>query len=275
MLARARSPEHAGPAGEPGAHLPGNKDAARRLLERTAVDAGEPADGAPGRARRRGRRRHDVGARRTRRHDPQAAATAATRRSSRARIMRRDRQRQQQGQGQQQLGDLQPDQQGLREAGSTSCWSNCASAASAIPGSSSRARAGATWSSSAAPAKPWARRKANSVRATPKARSTARAARSMRCARARRGWRSQMQRKRPGHGTAACTGQPGRNGRARAQQDTDPLGAADARARIWRRRHREGAGRDRRPARPPHPGRTAQALRRECGGPGRSDSSAC
>src|SRR5674536_264688 len=44
------------------------------------------------------------------------------------------------------------------------------------------------------PAKPWARRKANSARATPTARSTARAARSRPCARARRGWRSRCSR---------------------------------------------------------------------------------
>ena len=40
-------------------------------------------------------------------------------------------------------------------------------------------------------------------------------------------------------------------------------GAADARPRIQRRRHREGAGRDRRPARAPDPEGTAQALRRK------------
>ena len=54
----------------------GNKDAARQLLGSNAVDARKSADGAAGRARRRGRRRHDVGARRTGRHDPQAAAVA-------------------------------------------------------------------------------------------------------------------------------------------------------------------------------------------------------
>ena len=38
---------------------------------------------------------------------------------------------------------------------------------------------------------------------------------------------------------------------------------AVARARLWRRRHREGAGRDRRAARAPHPRRAAPPLRRE------------
>ena len=70
----ARSQEHARPAGEPGAlrQQGGRAPAAGRI----AVDAREPADGAARRARRRGRRRHDVGARRTGRHDPQAAAIA-------------------------------------------------------------------------------------------------------------------------------------------------------------------------------------------------------
>ena len=50
---------------------------------------------------------------------------------------------------------------------------------------------------------------------------------------------------------------------ARARNRNRSARPADARPRIWRRCHREGAGRDRRPARAPHPGRTAQALRRE------------
>ncbi len=70
----ARSQEHARPAGEPGAlRQQGGRAPTARA---TAIDAREPADGAPGRPRRRGRRRHDVGARRTGRHDPQATAIA-------------------------------------------------------------------------------------------------------------------------------------------------------------------------------------------------------
>ena len=111
--------------------------------------------------------------------------------------MRRDRQRGQRGQGKQQLGDLRQDQQALKDR-LKSCSSSCASAVSAIRSKAKtvrvkkakRARAKARWASSATPAKRWARPKAISAKATPRARSAARAVRSKPCARARKVWRS-------------------------------------------------------------------------------------
>ena len=58
-------------------------------------------------------------------------------------------------------------------------------------------------------------------------------------------------------------GQPGRLGPPRAQQETDPLGRPLARARLRRRHHGQGAGRDRRAARAPHSRRAAPPFRRE------------
>ena len=76
------------------------------------------------------------------------------------------------------------------------------------------------WISSATPASPWTRRKANWARATPTARSRTRARRSTPCARARRVWRRRCRTTASARArTAGPTGP-----QARAQNDTDPLG---------------------------------------------------
>ena len=125
-------------------------------------------------------------------------------------------------------------------------------------GKGQRARGRPDRANSAAPAKPWARPKASSAAATPTARSIRRAARSMPCARARSRWRSR------------CSSRWAR-GRARPPWPLRPVARrpghrsarpAAARARLRRRLHRQGAGRDRCAARPPHHRGIAQALRR-------------
>ena len=180
----------------------------------------------PGAQMRRRRRRHDVGARRTGRHDPQAAAVARqdlqTGPGPAARPQSSAASRAQQGE---QMGDLQQDQQALRDR-LNKLLEQLRKRGSAIgqqgQGRTARAsRARARWISSARPARPWARPKANSARAMPIARSTARAARWKPCARARKASRSQMQQQR--QAWARVRGQPGRRPQ-RAQQDTDPLG---------------------------------------------------
>ncbi len=107
-------PAPAGPqqhAGADGAAVaPGRQGRRAAIARAAAADAGESADGA---ARAGRRQRHGAGAQRARRHDPQAAAVArqdlqagpgfAARSSARGK------------QGDQSMGDLQQDQQGLRD----------------------------------------------------------------------------------------------------------------------------------------------------------------
>jgi hypothetical protein len=167
-------------------------------------------------------RRHDVGARRTRQHDPRAAAIArsnlppgpgsAARASARASAASRASR-----------ASKSPTPANCARISRRcaincrSCWSSSSNAAWA-----SRARMARTaWISSARPAKPWARPKASSATATPMARSSPRAARSKRFVAALRGWPSRCS---SSQAWVRGPGQPGRNGPSRAQQETDPLG---------------------------------------------------
>ena len=76
---------------------------------------------------------------------------------------------------------------------------------------------------------------------------------------------------RAGHGAvdAAADGagpgprQSGPHGAVPRQPGDRSARPAAARPRLWRRHHGQGAGRDRRAARPPHPGGAPQTLRRE------------
>ena len=198
----------------------GNKDAAQRLLEQLQSMLENLQMAQPG-AGDDGDDDMNVGARRIGRHDPQAAAVA--------------RQDLQEGPGpaprpprgndksKKELGDLRQDQKAPARPAQAAARA-VAPARADVRRAEERPRPRTTratrWISSATPARPWARPKANSARATPTARSRTRAARSTPCARARRAWRRRCR-------TTAFG--PGPNGRpdrpaARAQNDTDPLG---------------------------------------------------
>ncbi len=86
-----------------------------------------------------------------------------------------------------------------------------------------------------------------------------RAAPSTRCARARSHSAQSMQQQM-GQGPGPRSGRPARPAARRAGHR--PARPAAARTRLRRRRHRQGARRDRRAARPPHHRGIAQALRR-------------
>ena len=185
----------------------GNKDAARQLLDELQSMLENLQTAQPGAKGERRRRRHDVGARRARRHDPQAAA-----------IARQDLQGRSGHRGATASASRQgrPEEVRRSASGSAGLEGPAQEAARAIAPArarqmpTSRGQAGperpegkARWTSSAAPAKPWARPKANSARATPRARSTPRAARSKPCARARRAGAADAA-ERHGHGPRAA-----------------------------------------------------------------------
>ena len=135
--------------------------------------------------------------------------------------MRRDRQRQQQGQGQQQLGDLQQDQQGLRDRLNKLLEQLRQRGLGNPAGPEGPGREGdMDQLGSAGEAMGEAEGELGQGDAESAVDSQGRALEAMR--KGAQGLAQQMQQN--GMGMGQGPGQPGRNGRARAQQDTDPLG---------------------------------------------------
>jgi uncharacterized protein (TIGR02302 family) len=137
--------------------------------------------------------------------------------------MRRDRQRQQQGQGQQQLGDLQQGQQALRDR-LNKLLDQLRQHGLGNPGQQQQGQNGEKGESdmdklgSAGEAMGEAEGELGQGDADSAVDSQGRALDAMR--KGAQGLAQSMQQNGVGQGP----GQPGRNGRARAQQDTDPLG---------------------------------------------------
>ncbi len=133
--------------------------------------------------------------------------------------MRRDRQRQQQGQGQQQLGDLQQDQKGLRDR-LNKLLEQLRQRGLGNPGQKGQGESDMDQLGSAGEAMGEAEGELGQGDAESAVDSQGRALEAMR--KGAQGLAQQMQQN--GMGMGQGPGQPGRNGRARAQQDTDPLG---------------------------------------------------
>lgn len=133
--------------------------------------------------------------------------------------MRRDRQRQQQGQGQQQLGDLQQDQKGLRDR-LNKLLEQLRQRGLGNPGQKGQGESDMDQLGSAGEAMGEAEGELGQGDAESAVDSQGRALEAMR--KGAQGLAQQMQQN--GMGMGLGPGQPGRNGRARAQQDTDPLG---------------------------------------------------
>ena len=218
----ARPQEHARPAGKPGAlrQQGGRAPAARRIT----VDAGKPADGAARRTRRPGRRRHDVGARRTGRHDPQAAAIARQdlqagpgHRGATASASSRAKERAKA----QQFGDLRQDQQALRDRLNKLLEQLRQHGLGSLgQDQQSQGKDNMGQLGDAGEAMGEAEGELGQGDADSAVDSQGRALEAMR--KGAQGLAQQMQQDALGMGPGP--GQPGRRGRARAQQDTDPLG---------------------------------------------------
>ena len=133
--------------------------------------------------------------------------------------MRRDRQRQQQGQGQQQLGDLRQDQQGLRDR-LNKLLEQLRQRGLGNPGADQKGQGKSEMDQlgSAGEAMGEAEGELGQGDADSAVDSQGRALEAMR--KGAQGLAQSMQQNGMGQGP----GQPGRNGRARAQQNTDPLG---------------------------------------------------
>ncbi|MFI4971523.1 MAG: TIGR02302 family protein, partial [Hyphomicrobiales bacterium] len=133
--------------------------------------------------------------------------------------MRRDRQRQQQGQGQQQLGDLRQDQQGLRDR-LNKLLEQLRQRGLGNPGQDQKGQGESDMDQlgNAGEAMGEAEGELGQGDADSAVDSQGRALEAMR--RGAQGLAQAMQQ----NGMSQGPGQPGRNGRARAQQDTDPLG---------------------------------------------------
>ena len=133
--------------------------------------------------------------------------------------MRRDRQRQQQGQGQQQLGDLRQDQQGLRDR-LNKLLEQLRQRGLGNPGQDQKGQGESDMGQlgSAGEAMGEAEGELGQGDADSAVDSQGRALEAMR--KGAQGLAQAMQQ----NGMSPGPGQPGRNGRARAQQDTDPLG---------------------------------------------------
>ncbi len=135
---------------------------------------------------------------------------------------RRDRQRQQRGQGQQQLGDLRQDQQGLRDR-LNKLLDQLKQRGLGNPGQQGQDQKGDSdmdQLGSAGEAMGEAEGELGQGDADSAVDSQGRALEAMR--KGAQGLAQQMQQN--GMGMGQGPGQPGRNGRQRAQQDTDPLG---------------------------------------------------
>jgi len=135
--------------------------------------------------------------------------------------MRRDRQRQQQGQGQQQLGDLRQDQQGLRDR-LNKLLDQLRQRGLGNPGQDQQGQGKNEMGQlgDAGEAMGEAEGELGQGDADSAVDSQGRALEAMR--KGAQGLAQSMQQN--GMGMGQGPGQPGRNGRARAQQDTDPLG---------------------------------------------------
>ena len=133
--------------------------------------------------------------------------------------MRRDRQRQQQGQGKQQLGDLQQDQKGLRDR-LNKLLEQLRQRGLGKPGQKGQGENETDQLGSAGEAMGEAEGELGQGDADNAVDSQGRALDAMK--KGAQGLAQQMQQN--GMGMGQGPGQPGRNGRARAQQDTDPLG---------------------------------------------------
>jgi uncharacterized protein (TIGR02302 family) len=135
--------------------------------------------------------------------------------------MRRDRQRQQQGQGKQQLGDLQQDQKGLRDR-LNKLLEQLRQRGLGNPGQDQKGQGGNEMDQlgNAGEAMGEAEGELGQGDADTAVDSQGRALDAMK--KGAQGLAQQMQQN--GMGMGQGPGQPGRNGRARAQQDTDPLG---------------------------------------------------
>jgi len=133
--------------------------------------------------------------------------------------MRRDRQRQQQGQGKQQLGDLQQDQKGLRDR-LNKLLEQLRQRGLGNPGQKGQGEGETNQLGSAGEAMGEAEGELGQGDADNAVDSQGRALDAMK--KGAQGLAQQMQQN--GMGMGQGPGQPGRNGRARAQQDTDPLG---------------------------------------------------
>jgi uncharacterized protein (TIGR02302 family) len=133
--------------------------------------------------------------------------------------MRRDRQRQQQGQGQQQLGDLRQDQQGLRDR-LNKLLEQFRQRGLGNPGQDQKGQGESDMGQlgNAGEAMGEAEGELGQGDADSAVDSQGRALEAMR--KGAQGLAQAMQQ----NGMSPGPGQPGRNGRARAQQDTDPLG---------------------------------------------------
>ncbi len=135
--------------------------------------------------------------------------------------MRRDRQRQQPGQGQQQLGELRQDQQGLKDR-LNKLLEQLRQRGLGNPGQDQKGQGenGMDQLGSAGEAMGEAEGELGQGDADGAVDSQGRALEAMR--KGAQGLAQSMQQN--GMGMGQGPGQPGRNGRARAQQDTDPLG---------------------------------------------------
>jgi uncharacterized protein (TIGR02302 family) len=133
--------------------------------------------------------------------------------------MGHDRQRQQGGQGQQQLGDLRKDQQGLRDR-LNKLLEQLRQRGLGNPGQKGQGESEMDQLGNAGEAMGEAEGELGQGDADNAVESQGRALDAMR--KGAQGLAQQMQQN--GMGTGQAPGQPGRNGRARAQQDTDPLG---------------------------------------------------
>jgi uncharacterized protein (TIGR02302 family) len=133
--------------------------------------------------------------------------------------MRRDRQRQQQGKGKQQLGDLRQDQQGLRDR-LNKLLEQLRQRGLGNPGQDQQGKGEMNQLGSAGEAMGEAEGELGQGDADSAVDSQGRALEAMR--KGAQGLAQQMQQN--GMGMGRGPGQPGRNGRTRAQQDTDPLG---------------------------------------------------
>jgi uncharacterized protein (TIGR02302 family) len=133
--------------------------------------------------------------------------------------IRRDRQRQQQGQGQQQLGDLRQDQQGLRDR-LNKLLEQLRQRGLGNPGQDQKGQGESDMDQlgNAGEAMGEAEGELGQGEADSAVDSQGRALEAMR--KGAQGLAQAMQQ----NGMSPGPGQPGRNGRARAQQDTDPLG---------------------------------------------------
>ena len=133
--------------------------------------------------------------------------------------MRRDRQRQQQGQGQQQLGDLRQNQQGLRDR-LNKLLEQLRQRGVGNPGQDQKGQGESDMDQlgNAGEAMGEAEGELGQGDADSAVDSQGRALEAMR--KGAQGLAQVMQQ----NGMSPGPGQPGRNGRARAQQDTDPLG---------------------------------------------------